>query len=65
MYRTSHVIYCDRDQHFDNEMLREFLKSYDIVIDYSSSDAFKSTDMMKMFNRLLEEILKKASSNTI
>jgi hypothetical protein len=64
MYRTLHVIYCDRDQHFDNEMLRDFLKTHDIVIDYSSSDAFKSTDMMKMFNRLLEEIFRKSESNT-
>ncbi len=63
MYRTSHAIYCDREQHFDNEMLREHLRFYDIVIDYSSFDAFKSTDMIEMFNRLLEEILRKANSN--
>jgi hypothetical protein len=44
-------------------MLRDFLKSYEIVIDYSSSDAFKSTDMMKMFSRLFEEMLRKTESN--
>ncbi len=64
MYRTLHAIYCDRDQHFDNELLWDFLKSLDIVIDYSLSDAFKSTDMMKMFNRLLEEVLWKVNSKT-
>jgi hypothetical protein len=62
MYRTSHVIYCDRDQHFDNDVFRDFLKSYDIVIDYSFFDASKSTDMMKMSNRLLEKILRKTDS---
>jgi UDP-N-acetylglucosamine 2-epimerase len=64
MYRTSYAIYCDRDQHFDNEMLRDFLKDYDIVIDYSSFETFKSTDMMKMFNRFLEKMLRKIRSNT-
>ncbi len=64
MYKTSHVIYCDRDQHFDNDVLRDFLKTHDIVIDYSFFDAFKSTNMMKMFNRFLEEVLKKNESNT-
>ncbi len=64
MYRTPHVIYCDRGQHFDNEMLRDFLKSLDIVIDYSPSDAFKSTSMMEMSNRLLEEVLRKTDSNS-
>jgi hypothetical protein len=45
-------------------MLRNFLKFYDIVINYNSSDAFKSTDMMKMSNRLLEKMLRKANSNS-
>jgi hypothetical protein len=64
MYKTFHAIYCDRDQHFDNDVFRDFLKSYDIVIDYNFFDAFKITDMMKMSNRLLEKIFRKADSNS-
>jgi hypothetical protein len=63
MYRTPHAIYCDRGQHFDNEVLRDFLRSYGIAIDYSPSGASKSTGMVEMSNRLLEEVLRKAGPN--
>jgi hypothetical protein len=64
LYRTFHAIYCDPDQHFDNEILREFLKSQDIVIDYSSLDAFNSTDLIEMSNILFEEVLRKRNTNS-
>ena len=36
-----------------------FLKSQNISIDYSSFDASKSTDMIEMFNKLVEDVLRK------
>ena len=59
MYRTSHAIYCDRDQHFLNDVLKEFLQSNDVIIDYSSSRFFKSIEMIEVSNKLLENVLQK------
>ena len=58
-YRKSVEIYCDHDQHFDNEKLRKFLKLEDIKIIYNSSKASKSTDMIKMKNKLLQNVMRK------
>jgi hypothetical protein len=59
MYRTPHAIYCDRGQHFLNEELREFLRQQGVSIDYSPSGASKSTGMIEVYNKLLEEVLRK------
>ena len=58
-YRKSVKIYCDHEQHFDNEKLRTFLKSEKVKIIYSSSDASKSTKMIEMKNKLLQNVLRK------
>ena len=58
-YRKSVEIYCDHDQHFDNEELREFLKLEDIKITYSPSGASKSTDMIEVKNKLLQNVMRK------
>ena len=59
MYRTSHAIYCDRGQHFYNDVLKNFLRSHDVTIDFSSSSVSKSTDMIEVFNKLVENVLRK------
>ena len=58
-YRKSVEIYCDHDQHFDNEEFRRFLKLKDIKIIYSSSRALKSIDMIEMKNKLLQNVMRK------
>ena len=62
MYRTPIAIYCDSGQHFDNLELREFLKLEGVSIDYSPSGSSKSTGMVEVSNKLLEEVLRKDSS---
>ncbi len=62
-FRKSYVIYCDWEQHFDNFMIRNFLNFEDVFISYSSSDFSKSIDMMKIFNKLLENVLRKLFKN--
>ncbi len=59
----SYIIYCDRRQHFDNSMIRNFLNFKDVFISYSSSDFLKSTDMMKIFNKLLKNVFRKSFKN--
>ena len=57
-YRKSVEIYCDHEQHFDNEKLRAFLKSK-VKIIYSSLNASKSTKIIEMNNKLLQNVLRK------
>jgi len=44
-------------------MIRNFLNFEDVFISYSSSDFSKSIDMMKIFNKLLENVLRKLFKN--
>ena len=60
-YVTFKAIYCDREQHFNNMKIREFLRREDIIIIYNSFDSFKSIDMIKVSNRLLEDIMRRSS----
>ena len=62
MYRVPHAIYCDSGQHFDNARLRKWLAGRGVSITYSSSGASKSTGMVEMSNRLIEEVLRKDPS---
>ncbi len=62
MYRNPDAIYCDPGQHFDNDEFRDFLRLEGIDIAYSPSGASKSTGMVEMSNKLLEEVLRKDSS---
>jgi len=63
MYRTPQTIYCDRGQHFDNEELRQWLTRRGVSINYSPSGASKSTGMAEMSNRLVEDVLRKITTN--
>ncbi len=44
-------------------MIRDFLNFKDVFISYSSSDFLKSIDMMKIFNKLLKNVLRKSFKN--
>ena len=62
-YAKSLDIYCDQDQHFNNEKMKSFLREHEIFIDFSSSEASQSIDMIEMFNKLLDEVMKKSEKN--
>ena len=59
MFRRPQVIYCDRGQHFDNPEMRAFRQSVDVAIIYFPFSASKSTGMIEVSNRLLEDVLRK------
>ena len=52
----------DLGYYFNNNVLRDTLKLVDIVIEFSSSDAFKSTEIIKLSNKLLEQVLRKENN---
>ncbi len=62
-FQRLYIIYCNQEQHFNNFMIRDFLNFEDVFISYSSSDFSKSTDMMKIFNKLLKNVLRKSFKN--
>lgn len=64
LYSTSKTIYCDREQHFNNQNVTRFLKSHEISYSFSSSDSSQSIDMIKIENRLLKDILRKSKSQS-
>ena len=59
MYRKPYAFYIDSGQHFLNNELQEFLRNEGIVFDYSPSGSSKSTGMVEVCNKLLEEVLRK------
>ena len=61
MYRRPYAFYCDPGHHFFNEELREYLRGEGVAIDYRPSGASKSTGMVEVCNRLLEDVLRKDS----
>ena len=62
-YATPRAIYCDRGQHFDNDEVRGFLGGEGIIITYSPSGSSKSTGMIEVENRLLEDIVRRSSED--
>ena len=62
-FQRFYVIYCDWEQHFDNLIVRVFLSFKSISISYSSSDFSRSIDMIEIFNKLLENVLRKSYKN--
>lgn len=62
MYRTPYAVYLNRDQHFLNNVFESFLTHLGIAYDYSPSGSSKSTGIIEITNRLVEEVLKKNNS---
>lgn len=58
MYRKPYAFYVDPGHHFGEE-LREFLRSEGISIDYSPSASHKSTGMIEVMNKVLEDVVRK------
>lgn len=59
MYRKPQAFYVDPGQHFNNDELREFLAREGVAIEYSPSGSSKSTGMVEVHNKLLEQVLRK------
>ncbi len=62
-FQRSYIIYCDREQHFNNLVVRVFLSFESISISYNSSNFSRSTEMIEIFNKLLENVLRKSFEN--
>lgn len=61
-YRKPVEIYNDHGQHFDNTELRDFLAKEGVKITYSPSGASKSTSMVEVGNKLLQDVLRKIAA---
>ena len=61
MYRRSYAFYYDFKYYIFNKKFREFLRDKEIIINYRSFEAFKSINIIKVYNRLLEDVLYKNS----
>ena len=59
MYRKPQAFYVDSGHHFNNDVLRDTLKIEGIAVDFSPSGASKSTGMVELSNKLLEQVLRK------
>jgi hypothetical protein len=59
LYEKLMIFYTNRETHFNAQEIRDFLRIERISIDHNSSDAFKSTNMIEVENKLLELILRK------
>jgi hypothetical protein len=60
MYRKPHAFYVDCGHHFNNQLVRSFLHSEGVTIDYSPSASHKSTGMIENMNRTLESVIRKS-----
>ena len=49
-FTRSTVIYCDCSQHFENQILKQFLVKEEITLKLRLSDSFKSFDLIKREN---------------
>ena len=59
IYYKFYVFYFDKDQHFLNDVFINFLHSKEIAINFNSSDASKSINIIEIYNKLLKEVLRK------
>lgn len=59
LYIRPEGIYCDKRQHFNNSKVKSFLFELEILIAFNRSDAHQNIEMMKMRNRLFQNVLRK------
>ena len=52
-------IYCDRNHHFQNTLIKNYFFQLKIIFIFSLSNAFQNTKMIEIENKLLKNILKK------
>lgn len=61
-YELFKVFYIDYETHFDVDKIRNFFKSRGVVFDNNSSNFSKNTEIIKMNNHFLEQVLKKQNT---
>lgn len=59
LYKLFKTFYIDSKIHFDAEEIRNFLRARGVKINYSLFEFFGSTGVVKIKNRLLEQMLRK------
>ncbi len=64
-FTTTTALYVDRGQHFINQDVKNYLRGRGVKIDFSPSGSHKSTGLIEITNRLLEDVLKKASTGEV
>ena len=62
MYIISKIFYLNREQHFFNQEVIDFLDSYTIIYSFSSFEFSQSIDIIEIGNKLLQEILRKGDN---
>ena len=65
MYVILKAIYCDQNQHFDNFEMKNFLKFYEVSINFSSFEVSQNIKIieLKLKNKLLQKIGKENHEN--
>ena len=58
-YAKPKAIYWDRGQHFDNQLVKDFLEGLGIAFSHSPSGSSQSTGMIEVGNRILESVIRK------
>lgn len=59
LYATPLAMYADSGQHFDNKETKNFLQSKGVSLTFSPYGSSQSTGMVKIGDRLLEDVLRK------
>lgn len=59
-FTSAIALYADRGHHFISQDVQGYLRGRGVRIDYSPSGSHKSTGMIEISNRLLEDVLRKS-----
>ena len=56
----SDIFFIDWDHHFENQLIKNYLKEQKITVMYSFSESFKSFDFIEQKNQILKDIIRKS-----
>lgn len=59
MFTTPGAFYLDQGSHFDNQKLRDFLSSRNVVVVYAPSSSHKSVGKIEKANDILQKAFKR------
>lgn len=59
IYKKLYTFYLNRDQYFDYEKLRKFLRLKRVVVDYNLLIFYKFINIIKIMNKILENVIYK------
>ena len=58
-YAKPKAVYWDRGQHYDNQLVKDFLDSLGVAFSFSPSGLSQSTGMVEVGNKILEDVIRK------